>query len=38
MTVDELIAKLAVYPGDYQVLAYKDEFSGGLLGSRFKGD
>lgn len=38
MTIDELIAELAKYPGDWQVLAHKDEFSGGLLGSRFKGD
>lgn len=38
MTVDELIAKLAPYPGDYQVLVNKDDFAGGPLGSRFKGD
>jgi hypothetical protein len=38
MTVDELIEQLAHYPGDYQVLVYKDEMAGGLFGQKFGGD
>ena len=37
MTVDELIEKLAAYPGDYQVLVNKDEHAGGLFGKKFGG-
>ena len=38
MTIDELIAELAKYPGDYQVLVNKDEGAGGPFGKKFNGD